>query len=80
MAAKALVHRTTPATDSLSNSATVSDRPVYSASNSGLSPTTRTVQVNGMEAIDRQFEKKGFSEQSRKLLRASWRSGTQKRL
>ncbi|CAC5376712.1 unnamed protein product [Mytilus coruscus] len=35
-----------------------------------------SVQVNSMAAINRNFRDKGFSRDTRKLLRASWRSGT----
>jgi len=78
MATSPLVHTTASVTDSMSNSVTSSIRFASSTKDSNLSPKTRTVQINSMEAIDRQFQKKGFSEQSRQLLRASWRSGTQK--
>jgi hypothetical protein len=32
-----------------------------------------------MALIDKHFKEKGFSKQTRKLLQASWRKGTQKR-
>ena len=39
---------------------------------------SRNVQSDCMEIIDKQLKTKGFSKQSRELLSASWRSGTQK--
>ncbi|CAC5387703.1 unnamed protein product [Mytilus coruscus] len=47
-----------------------------STKNTNLSSKPRSVQVNSMAAINRNFRDKGFSRDTRKLLRASWRSGT----
>ena len=48
------------------------------AGNQDLPSSSSSVPSSCMVAINRSFENKGFSEQSRKLLAASWRSGTQK--
>ena len=37
-----------------------------------------SIQSNCMALIDKHFKEKGFSKQTRKLLQASWRKGTQK--
>jgi hypothetical protein len=43
-----------------------------------ISSSSGSVQTECMAAINRQFRTKGFSKKVRKLLTASWRSGTQK--
>ena len=41
---------------------------------------SRSIQSSCLASIDRSFQEKGFSCESRKLLSASWRQGTQKDL
>ena len=43
-----------------------------------ISSKSRDIQPDCMANIDKQFETKGFSENTRKLLSASWRAGTHK--
>lgn len=78
VAEKTLVH---------GNSEFISSIPSETASDSGALNTTkdsdkasksRNVSTNSLDAVDRQFRKVGFSKDSRKLLKAAWRTGTQK--
>lgn len=43
-----------------------------------LSSKSRNIQSNCMASINRLFKKRGFSKDTRQLLSASWRAGTQK--
>lgn len=48
------------------------------ATYANISPQSRCFQSHCMVAIDQRLEANGFSKRARKLLKYSWRSGTQK--
>lgn len=77
VATQTLVHRSTQVSDCSPNSVTNGAGLVGSAKQSNLPSSSTAVSVDGMETVDRQYKDRGFSEGSRKLLRASWRKGTQ---
>ena len=52
--------------------------PPNSVSEESSASKPRDAAVDCMASIDRQFETKGFSAETRKLLAASWRAGTKK--
>ena len=78
MAQKELVYGSPSDVDRFSNEATNTAELAQPTGNQDLPSKSSSVQSSCMVAINRSFESKGFSEQSRKLLAASWRSGTQK--
>ena len=78
MAQKELVYGSPSDVDRFSNEATNTAELAQPTGNQNLPSKSSSVQSSCMAAINRSFESKGFSEQSRKLLAASWRSGTQK--
>ena len=78
MAQKELVYGSPSDVDRFSNEATNTAELAQPTRNQDLPSKSSSVQSSCMAAINRSFESKGFSEQSRKLLAASWRSGTQK--
>lgn len=49
-----------------------------SAKHTNSSPKPRNIQSNSLVVVDKRFQEIGFSQGSRKLLMAAWRSGTQK--
>ena len=53
-------------------------RSVKSTKHKHLSSQSRSIQSDGLAALNRNFKAKGFSKRTRKLLSASWRSGTQR--
>ena len=55
-----------------------SQRSSTSAKIKHSSSKSSSIQSNCMALIDKHFKEKGFSKQTRKLLQASWRKGTQK--
>ena len=61
---------------SMSNSIADMRKPIESEQNISFRP--KVSQSSCMEIIDQHFQAKGFSENARKLLSASWRSGTRK--
>ena len=75
-----LVYGSPSDVDRISNEATNTAKLAQPTGNQDLpsKSSSSSVQSSCMAAINRSFESKGFSEQSRKLLAASWRSGTQK--
>ena len=78
MASQALVPRPSKIPDSMSKKTTSVARPVTTAQNNDQSSKSRSIQSACLATIDRSFQEKGFSNQSRKLISASWRSGTQR--
>ena len=78
MASQALVPRPSKIPDSMSKETTSVARPVTTAQNNDQSSKSRSIQSACLATIDRSFQEKGFSNQSRKLISASWRSGTQR--
>ena len=77
MASQALVPRPSKIPDSMSKETTSVARPVTTAQNNDQSSKSRSIQSACLATINRSFQEKGFSNQSRKLISASWRSGTQ---
>ena len=75
MATETLVYRDSQISNSQSSETHCSSQSSQSATNRNLPPTTGIVAI---EAINRQFQERGFSENTRELFRASWRKGTQK--
>ncbi|MCG8048370.1 MAG: hypothetical protein N0E48_22590 [Candidatus Thiodiazotropha endolucinida] len=78
VAQEELVHGHSPNVDRLSSEASYTAELASATENQNISPQASGLQSGCMEAIDKSFENKGFSEGSRKLLAASWRAGTQK--
>jgi hypothetical protein len=60
----------------MSDSVTKSSR--FTLSEQSESYKSTVSESNCMEAINKQFKEKGFSSSTRKLLTASWRTGTRK--
>ncbi|XP_063427248.1 uncharacterized protein LOC134710781 [Mytilus trossulus] len=67
------VDSTTPTITSMGKSARTRSGKIKNSSSK-----SRDIQPDCMANIDKQFKAKGFSENTRKLLSASWRSGTHK--
>ena len=76
MATQTLVHRDSAISDCSSNTVATCSGPVSAAKHTNISSKSGTVSADGMETVDRLFKERGFSEQSRQLLKASWRKGT----
>ena len=78
MATQTLVNRSATTSDGLSEEVTSLAKPTSSAQYIDKSSKSRSFQSACLASIDKSFQEKGFSSKSRKLLSASWRSGTQK--
>ena len=78
IAQKELVYGSPSDVDRFSNEATNTAELAQPTGNQDLPSKSSSIQSSCMAATNQSFESKGFSEQSRKLLAASWRSGTQK--
>ena len=78
MAQETLVYRPVTASSSVPNETSKSVESITSTEFTDKSSRCESFQSDCMVAIDQQFKKKGFSKQTRKLLTASWRKGTQK--
>ena len=78
LAKKSLVHKNSGTTDSMSNNVTSNSGSAIPAEVPDQSSESRDFQTDGLVPFSRQFEKRGFSEQTKKLLCASWRKSTQK--
>ena len=76
MTSQALVPRPFKIPDSMSKETTSVARPITIAQNNDQSSKSRGIQSACLATIDRSFQEKGFSNLSRKLISASWRSGT----
>jgi hypothetical protein len=61
-----------------SNQASNMAKPFTATKLANFPSKSGSVQTDCMAAINREFRAKGFSKKVRKLLTASWRSGTQK--
>ena len=79
MATQTLVYRSATTSDGLSEEVTSLAKPTSLAQHSDKSSKSRSFQSACLASIDNSFQEKGFSSKSRKLLSASWRSGTQKK-
>ncbi|XP_063411223.1 uncharacterized protein LOC134694156 [Mytilus trossulus] len=77
VAKKTLVHRASSKISSKSNKTTNKAKSSVSTKNKHLPSKSRSVHANSLAALHKNFRNKGFSRETRKLLRASWRSGTQ---
>ena len=78
LAKKTLVHKNYGTTDSMSNNVTSNSGSAIPAKVPDQSSESRAFQTDGLVSLNRQFEKRGSSEQTRKLFCSSWRKGTQK--
>lgn len=78
LAQETLVHRSSSIVSSKSNKTTHKPKSSVSTKVKDLSPKSRSVQPDCMAAVSKRFRTEGFSKRTRELLRASWRSGTQK--
>ena len=78
LATPTLVSATSGATDSLSSKTSSRKQSVKSSKGKNSSSKSTVSKTDCMVTIDRQFKTKGFSKNTRKLLSASWRTGTQK--
>lgn len=78
LASQTLVSKSIETSSRLSKVNPDTGGPTSSAKNKHIPPRSSSIQTNCMDTIDKQFEKKGFSRETRSLLKASWRSGTQK--
>ena len=78
MATEKLVHRSPSNVNSLPKETASKTGSVVSGQGQNISPKSATIQSNSMVSGNRSFQDKGFSEDSRKLMVASWRPGTRK--
>ena len=78
LAAQTLVHKSSEVHNRLSKEPASQGGSITPAKNKHISSKSSSIQSDCMVFIDKQFKEKGFSKETRKLLRASWRSGTQK--
>jgi hypothetical protein len=78
MAKKALVSRPSKTVGRLSLKTSNPKQSSTTTKRNNLPSQPRNLQSNCMASINRVFKKRGFSKDTRKLLSASWRSGTQK--
>lgn len=78
VAPKTLVSSVTSVTNCQTSTPTSNQVPPNSVSGESSASKPRDAAVDCMASIDRQFETKGFSAETRKLLAASWRAGTKK--
>ena len=78
LAKKTLVHRATSTSNFNTKKSSKHSKFTASTQHKNLSSKSRSTAVDCMASIDRGFKKKGFSKDTRTLLAASWRSGTQK--
>lgn len=78
MASEELVHRPVTVLNSISEKNSNNSRITLSTKNKDLSSKSSSFQFDSMAVVNQSFKNKGFPEQVRKLLLASWRPGTQK--
>lgn len=80
LAKTTMVPPSTSSSDSISSKINIRKKSVNTKSGKSKSGTSksRNLQPDCMEIINNQLKTKGFSKKARKLLSASWRSGTQK--
>ena len=78
LAEETLVSDTTRNVDCGTNTSPKLGRSVDTAEVRDQSSRPQNIQTDGMAAINRHFEKRGFSEEAQSLLTASWRKGTQR--
>ncbi|XP_045206275.2 uncharacterized protein LOC123558463 [Mercenaria mercenaria] len=78
LAEAALVPSSAKNVDSKTNQITSNSESVDTRQRESNASKSRDIAVDCMATIDRAFRTRGFSENTRKLLAASWRKGTQK--
>jgi hypothetical protein len=78
LAKETLVSQSPKINNRLSEKAFSQRRSSTSAKIKHSSSKSSSIQSNCMALIDKHFKEKGFSKQTRNLLQASWRKGTQK--
>lgn len=78
VAEEELVHESSSNVNCMSNATTSATQSIVSTQNNNLSSESGGVQSCCMAAIDRSFQNKGFSKDTKKLMAASWRAGTRK--
>ena len=78
VAQEALVHRTSPISSGLSTKTASAEKSVTSAKKQNKPSKSRSIQLDCLASLNRNFKEKGFSKKARELLTASWRNGTQK--
>ena len=78
MAQETSVYRNPESTDSLFNQTTSNSGSATATQNSDKTSESRTIQFDSLVTFNKQFEKRGFSQETKNLLCASWRTGTQK--
>ena len=78
VAQETLVYRNPESTDSLSNQTTSNSGSASATQISDKTSESRNIQFDSLVTFNKQFEKRGFSQETKKLLCASWRTGTQK--
>lgn len=78
LAQETLVSQHSAVSDSMPNKATSKRKSVTSTKNRNIASQSRKTATDCMATIDGHFKTKGFSTETRKLLSASWRKGTQK--
>ena len=72
-----LVHKSVTKANRLSKKTSHTKQSSSATQNNDLPSNTRDIQSHSMAAFNRNFKNKGFSKETRKLLTASWRAGTQ---
>ncbi|CAC5417773.1 unnamed protein product [Mytilus coruscus] len=77
VAKKTLVHRASSKIICKPNKTANRAKSTVSTKHNHLPSKSRSVQADSLAALHNNFRNKGFSRETRKLLRASWRSGTQ---
>ena len=75
---KALVYDTTRNINCGTNTSPKLGRSVDTAEGRDQSSRPQNIQTDGMAAINRHFEKRGFSEEAQSLHTTSWRKGTKR--
>ena len=78
VAQEALVHRTSSISSGLSMKTASAEKSVTSAKKQNKPSKSRSIQLDCLASLNRNFKEKGFSKKARELLTASWRKGTQK--
>lgn len=78
LATEKLVSRTIEPVSSSPSANSSHSRSITSTQDSNLPSQSSSVQTNCMAAIDRHLRTEGFSKRARKLLKCSWRAGTQR--
>ena len=78
VAQEALVHRTSSISSGLSTKTASAEKSVTSAKKQNKPSKSRSIQLDCLASLNRNFKEKSFSKKARELLTASWRKGTQK--